>query len=189
MKEALYARVEAFLKEFPFVRRYARINWFSERPVVKRIDLDLLDRHCWTAAYGQMWYVRARNTTRFILIAADGSELTEVKQNDFKRIGVRWWNPLTWPKTTVSGETVYEAIKRLTDPDQVTFVVEAEDQAYWPRPSILEEITGPDDGPDFGLKVVLHKIPSGKTFSDWLASIREVAAKELARELQTIDKT
>jgi len=166
-KEALHSRVEAFLKEFAFVCRYVKTDKFRERPTVQRIDLDLLDRYGCT-------YEHARGPgyqgyTRFFLIGTNGQELSEVKPYDVVKPKFSLWHRHTWFHQDVAGETVYEAIQRLGySLNRVMYVLEVND--HW------------------GQKVILHKVPSGRSLSDWLAQIREVAESELRDELVKVNR-
>ncbi len=179
MKEALYARVEAFLEEFPFLERYVvKVERFSERPTVQRVDLDLMDRYGWTDVWTRRNRYGEMGSVRFLLIGNDGQELGEAKPHNVVRSKFSLWRPSTWFREDVSGETVYEAIQKLDDPNRVHYVLEINDM--WDR--------RPDFDPDYGLKVTLHKVPSGRSLSDWLAQIQEIAKGELRGELTKVNE-
>ena len=173
MREGLYARIQAFLDEFPFLARYVRIHRLDKRPMVQRIDLDLLDR-CGRdkEALG--------GTLRFLLIDVAGEELIEVEPDHVSRIKFNIWHASTWFPCWVNGETVYEAIQRLNDPNKVKYVLEIEDAwGHCRRPNF---------DPDYGLRITLYKVPSGISFSEWLTQIRKIAMDELQGELGKLDK-
>lgn len=65
------------------------------------------------------------------------------------------------------GETIYEAIKKLEDPDQVGYVLGISDN--WERRV--------DHDPEGGVVIILHKVPAGRSLSAWLAEVREEAKK------------
>ncbi|PIR98165.1 MAG: hypothetical protein COT89_00420 [Candidatus Colwellbacteria bacterium CG10_big_fil_rev_8_21_14_0_10_42_22] len=180
MKEALLARAEAFIEEFPFLGRYIRVKQLHKRPIVQRVDLDLLDRVGCTET-------RKRKSggglgdLRFFLISADGSELMSLRQKDSIRSTFKIWRPGTWISHSVDGETVYEGIQRLDNPELVAYVLEISD--------LLPNSRGKVDEPDFGVEVVLHKVPSGTAFSNWLKRLREVAADELSQEIDELNQT
>lgn len=182
MKEALYARVKAFIKEFAFVGRYVRLGSLDKRPVVQRIDLDLLDRKGWT----DVWISRNRyagfRDIRFLLIGANGEELRRVRQLNVVRPAFRLLDMNTWFCQDVEGETVYEAIQQLDDPDQVHYVLEVKDLWGGARGK------GSFGDPDFGVEVILHKVPSGRSFSNWLVQIRDVADNEFRGELAKVNR-
>jgi len=178
MKEALYARIEAFLREFPFVGQYVRIHGFSKRPIVQRIDLDLMDRYGWTDAWTRGNRCSEMGSVRFMLIGTDGQELSEAKPHDVVKPKFSLWRVSTWFRQDIDGETVYEAIQKL-DPNRVRYVLEIKDLFGGSREC--------DFDPDFGIEVTLHKVPSGRSFSEWLVKIREIATKELQGELTKVN--
>ena len=170
MTGVLLARVRVFVEEFSFIGRYVAIDKIRVRPTVQRVDLDLINRQGWAGPYGNI---------HFLLIGEKGQELGEAKQNGFKRVDV--WYPRTWLPQFIKGETVYEAVTRLADPDKVVYILEVNE--VLPR---LVTITGLTS--DHTFEVVVHKVPSGRSFSDWLAHLREVATTELKGELTSIDQ-
>jgi hypothetical protein len=181
METALAARIEAFLQEFPFLKRYVKPNDITHRPLVQRIDLDLINRRSKPRGLcsGDPPYVR------FLIIGTDGCELTEVRPDELKKREVKFslFHPDTWFDVfdEIKGETVGEALRRLDDPYRVACVVEIRDIFFGP------EIRShyPDWG---GIRVILHKVPSGRLFADWLVHLQDVAQEELRGELTKIDK-
>ncbi len=173
MREGLYARIRAFLEEFPFLARYVDARRLDKRPTVQRIDLDLLDR-CGSDKEA------LSGTLRFLLIGVAGEELIETSPSRVSRVKFNFWHPNTWFSGWVDGETVYEAIQRLDNPDRVKYVLEIEDA--WGR------CRRQDFDPDYGLRITLYKVPSGRSFSEWLTQIREIARDELQGELAEVDR-
>lgn len=170
MTGSLLARVRVFVEEFSFIGRYVAIDKIRERPTVQRVDLDLVNRQGWAGPHGNI---------RFLLIGEDGQELGEAKQNGFKR--TQLWHPSTWLPQFIKGETVYEAVTRLTDPDKVVYILEVNE--VLPR---LVTITGLTS--DHTFEATVHKVPSGQSFSDWLTHLREVATSELKDELTKVNE-
>jgi hypothetical protein len=161
------ARIEAFFREFPFVGRYVKkTDRFRPRPQVLRVDLDLLDRIPFTERWAGGYFP---GFLRFLLISADGSEVGEVRQSDKVRRRFSIWHAGTWCRHETQGETVYEAIQRLADPDRVAAILEIEEKTIF-------------------IEVTLHKVPVGCSFSEWIAKIHETAEKELHGELAKIDE-
>jgi len=75
VNDSLRARTEAFLTEFPFLKRYVEIHRLDSKPLVQRVDLDLLDCIPFTGKCSQT------TTVRFLLI--DVSALLKVKNESF----------------------------------------------------------------------------------------------------------
>ena len=176
MRQALYARAEAFLEEFPFLRNHIQISRLVQRPIVQRMDLDLMDKHGWTSVWA---FNRQRygSSLKFILIGKDGRELSHANQaTDYIESRTGWWKflDLFVPKfMSTNGETVLEAIQKLPNQDDLGYVLELNDEHPWR---------------ENGLTVTLYKIPSGRSLSDWLVQIRELAANELKDELTKVDR-
>ena len=74
---------------------------------------------------------------------------------------------------------MFEVIQKLDDPNQVQYVLEIKD-LFTSRCS--------DFDPDYGLEVIVHKVPSGRSLSDWLAQIRDIATSELRCELTRVNQ-
>jgi len=132
-----------------------------------------MDRYCWTEAWAWRNRFRGLDSTRFVLIGADGEELYEVKQYDSIRPKFSLWRPGTWLRQDVKDETVYEAIQKLDDSIRVGYVIEITGVLPLPHQA----------NPYLGFEVILHKVPSRRSFSDWLTQIREVAREELQSEV------
>ena len=191
MREALAARVAAFIQEFPFLKRYVKqLNRFSKRPVVQRIDLDLMDRVGWTNEWANKNLQHGEN--KFVLLGRDGRELGQALQTRVCRSEAATQNKIVRiidlvgeavfgaGTVTLVGETVGEAIRKLEDPDQVAFVMEIWDWLGYPSESL--------DAPNWGVEVTLYKVPSGRSLTDWLAHLQQVAEEELRGELATVNK-
>ncbi|MEK7482587.1 MAG: hypothetical protein AAB620_02235 [Patescibacteria group bacterium] len=80
----------------------------------------------------------------------------------------------------VNGESVLEAIQRLDDPNQLQYVLETEDLWGGSRRKGFD--------PNYGIELIVYKIPSAMSFSGWLAKIHETAEDELKDELGVIDQ-
>lgn len=180
MKDGLRARVKAFFEEFPFVSKYAPwTNAFDQKPKVKRVDLDLLDSKVYTDRYIRRFGPsRFGERIRLILIGDNGKELAAVKPYDMPKLS--FWHISTWLPEDIVGETVYEAIKELPNANQVKYVLEVKDSWGGSRSEKFN--------PDYGLQVILHKIPSGRPFSEWIAQLSEIASKELEDEIDKVDR-
>lgn len=176
MREVLRARAIAFIQEFPFLKPYFGIERLDARPTVQRMDLDLLDKTGRTSAFSVHLGIGCVGSweLKFVLFGKDGTMLKEAKQTDYHCAGKVWLGGLIRAKwVTVPGESVLEAIQILPNPDDLGFILEREDKCPWDETA--------------GLRVVLYKIPSGKTLSVWLAKLRQVAREELQSELAKID--
>lgn len=170
MGEASLVRVKAFFNEFPFVRKAVKDFMLGEevlisgRPCVKRVDLGLMDRLAYSSAYFRK-EGGSIDPVSFTFFSSSGDFLGEVVPCDI----VPPKYPITWvPKYTV-GETVMEAARRI-GPERIAFILE------------LRRCRG------FGtVAVVLHKIPKGRTFSEWLSQLPEIARAELLGDLAVVD--
>lgn len=176
MKEGLTAQIRAFFDEFPFIERYLEnVKWISTKPDVKRIDLDLLDRFCWTASWSFSRSEFTYDSKRYFLIDSSGNELAKVRQYDAGK--GRWFRS----PEIIQGETIAQAIKRLDDPNKVEFILEITDiYGRENRESALKNS-------EYGLTVTVHKIPTGRTFKQWIEEIPLVAKEQLQKELANID--
>ena len=177
MKRGLLAQIHAFMDEFPFVRALVRnINWIEDNPTVKRVDLDLMDQsgHTWP-----FWRNRGSynmENKRFYLIDRNGNQLAAVKPYDAVK-------PPGWFRSTreVKGETIMEAIEKLSNPDDVGFILE-----------IADRYGRDDDSTWFldweaGVRITVYKPPKGRSFSQWLNEIPQVAKEQLQKELAKVD--
>lgn len=170
MKDALYARIEAFLNEFTFLRRYVKKENVIKRPKVQRIDLDLMDRRSCTNLSQRT--ASRYGSNRFLIIGVNGEELGETKPDDYLN-NFSFWHISTWFSglTCITGETIHQTIQKLNNPDQVKFILEL-DNAF----NMCGYTT-----------IVLHKVPAGRSFSDWLDQIQKIAQDELQKELAKVD--
>jgi hypothetical protein len=178
MKDALRARIEAFGDEFPFALKFCygiTIKRLSSRPVVQRMDLDLLDMYPWTSRSGMR---HGFGNKRYILLDIEGCELAEVKQHDVVKSKFSLWRRGTWSDKIVFGQTVYEAIRALKDQDRLAYVLEVMD---------LFSTRYENHDPDYGVEVILHKIPANKKISEWITQLRVLAQHELRSELTQLD--
>ncbi len=182
-REALKARVLAFMKEFPFVERYVQPHWLSSRPSVQRVDLDLLDEVGHTKVYAWGGGGIFENPKRYILLTTTGKELLVAKRRDVVRRRFSLVRPSTWLKKRIEGESVGEAIQRLRDIDAVGYVLKIEDPFARDEQS-RDKTENHEHG---GASMVLYKAPQGLAFSIWLMKIREIAAEELQADLSKVD--
>ncbi len=153
-KSILNIRIDALLKEYPFLKRYPEIKKLHKVPQVQKADSDLMSRYPWTSA----WNRRLRRpdrieNLRFILIAADGQEIGMIKQYDLEKVRFSLWRSNTWFNRNISttGKTVEEAIQELSDPNEAAYVLEIKDL-------LLRKYTDPN----FGIEIVIHKVTHSK---------------------------
>jgi len=156
----MYAQTEYFFKEFPFLKKHININTLSQKPRVERVDLRLLDSYGYTAE----WYVKHDSSievvsVHFILFTKEGGSLGEVKQNRLQKF---WF----WKTKDIIGETVYEKIQKLQNPNQVAYI--ARIQKGFSVSTFFNILTDSSD-----TYLVLYKTPASIEFSEWLSQIKE----------------
>ncbi len=192
MKDAFKSRLEAFFEEFPFLKRYVKIDWrfWPEALKVERIDLDLLDRLGTTERYRKSQYSREDGERKFFLLDKKGEELAKVQPLDiidvYDEKPTQFWNPSTWigfVKSEQVGETVLEAIQKLKDQDSVYYILEVKDLTEL----MSRSVEFPDSEKHWIESLVVYKVPSGRAFSDWIANIRVIAKEELKAQLKVVD--
>ncbi len=156
MKNAMYARTKSFFKEFPFLKKYIEVNLLGEKPRVERVDLELLDSYPYTAK----WYMKYESSVsvgseRFFLFDSEGRNLGKVEQKDFKKF-------YFFKTGNISGETVYQALQRLENPEKVKYIVG------------IKDFLDPDKWKDTIIKtyMIVYKTPAGIPFSQWLSQIK-----------------
>ena len=174
-KTARAARFAAFMKEFPFIERYWKptpkdIEYEKGIPEVQRVDLDLMDHVGCSSAWG-ITGQHYCGEVRFIFIADDGTELGEARPKDVLKESIKLLRPSTWSTHFTEGERVLEALQRLPDPDQIAYILQVGTYGYsFQNPA-----------------VIVHKIPKGWKFSDWINKIGELAEAELHTHIQQVD--
>lgn len=156
---AMYAQTKAFFEEFPFLKKYININTLNQKPRVERVDLKLLDSYGYTAE----WYVKHCSdvdvvSVHFMFFTKEGSSLGEVKQNHLQKL----W---PWKTKNIIGETVYEKIHKLQNPNQVAYI--ARIQKNFSVSTFFNVLKDSRDA-----YLVLYKTPAGIQFSEWLAKIK-----------------
>ena len=169
------AKLDAMMKEFPFIGRYLGDKTLTELPKISRVDLDVIDNWGYTEEW--RWYKRigypSPISRNYFLINRGGEEIARVTPC---HVGAEpreklWGIFSRKPKVIETrGETVYEAVKRLSDPDQVNFNVKVETLVL-PRRT----------------RITIYKVPAGIPFSAWITRIKEIAENELTREISKID--
>jgi hypothetical protein len=164
MKAVLNVRVDAFFEEFPFLEKYVRKERLSDVPKVKRMDLFFLS--CRPKSSFNMI-----SGVQILLISKEGEKICEVKKEKIRHEEGKFWDPSTWggKDVKVPGETVYEAIQKLPNPDTIRYAL----CIFYKR--------------DLSCELVIYKIPSGQTFSEWLDKLGEIAQKELKEEIAKVD--
>lgn len=183
----LKARVQAFYDEFPFLKRYVDIAMVGENPRVSRVNLDLLDQSGrtlnWSKERHGNWF-DAQGEKLFFLLGTNGKELAAVRPIDAIRTPRKnkLWGifPRAPMVTKVDSESVFEAIQRLPDPDQIRYIIEIEDR----RPGWRREMYPGDPG----YSIIVYKVPAGEPFSNWLSRLNEIAKQELSIEIGEIDR-
>jgi hypothetical protein len=195
------ARVKAFFSEFPFLDRYMRPENLWEVPKVSRFNLDLVDQKGHTKEYLDLlskgdygsWSGLRNNwglSHQFFLIDANGQELKAVEPSDvavedatpcysslscWKKLAF-WFTPKDcWERRSEKkGETIQDSILGLDDPNRVMYVLEIVNRSLY--------VSWPPQ-----LCVTIHKIPKGRSFSEWINDLRRVAEEELFEAIKEID--
>ncbi|MCI5108495.1 MAG: hypothetical protein MRY49_01460 [Candidatus Pacebacteria bacterium] len=174
------ARVRVFFQEFPFLNRYVEIRTLDEKPVVRRVNLDLLDERANEAGWFE-WidgFTHHCQVRKFFIIGSDGEELATVTPSKTMRVLKRYLRLIPYDQEEkVIGETVYEALMRLPEIDKVHFIVEVGDR--WNRVD--------DEDYDHGVIVTVHKIPAGIPFSEWVGDLEKIARNELSAEMTKVN--
>ena len=174
--EALRARVNAFFDEFPFLHRYVDAATVEVKPIVQRIDLDLMGEHPHVSS-------KDGSSRRFILIGMSDEQLDEVRPEHRYR-PPRWHfqllKPDTWFSKTAPAETVLTTISGLKHPDSLKYVLELKQLDRYVRSAGKETLWK-------GCTVILHKVPSGRKLSEALPRLKEIAQAELRENIDAID--
>lgn len=178
MTRGLTAQIRALFEEFPFVKRYlVNVNWLNGKPSIQRVDLELIDRWAWTGSWSAQNDDCRIDSHHYYLIDHSGNELAQVKP--YNACEKRWFQK----RKIITGETVAEAIDKLEDPNNISCILEITDRygREDPRNSRL-------DSTMWGLNVTIHKVPTGRTFRQWMEEIPLIAQEQLKKELDAIDK-
>lgn len=152
------AKVKAMFEEFPFLGKYANIDYCSY-VAVKRIDEDLLET-CFEANSEDYF-------STVLLLDSNGECLTQVggRPNSSK---FHWLNPFSWKRIVPFFETVEEALLRIGEiSDKVYCILAIQDCTY---------------------EIVVYKPPKNFTLKAWLERRLELAKHEVKKDLLEIDK-
>lgn len=189
MTEIQSARYAALCRKFPFLGRYIKnVAWLTAVPMVKQIDLRLLEAKPYTYTWYQAqakcrWALLHDEESMYVFIRADGAEIAWARAADAKAPPARWRSQV--PVVTDGGETLLEAIRRLPQADDVAYVVRVHDDYNRAVKTPYQPFTDPNTT---GLTVTLYKVPTGQTLSNLVARLSEAADKELERHLAELDK-
>lgn len=182
MQDGLKARINAFFTGFSFLG-WEKIDtdWLSEAPKIQRVDLDLMDKWGWTSLYyhegGDQFRCEGMNNSYFVLFRKDGAKIGRIQQYDLtekKKVGL-----LKWKRDEIKGDTVYEGISRLSNPNDIFYILEVRDM--WNREDDYFKNV------KYGMRLTLHKIPTGRMFSEWITQINDIASEELKAKVAKID--
>jgi len=165
------------------------VDEFSQWPTVRRVDWDLLGSGAYGYTYkyyrypsfrydGETGYSYHGRNRRYVLISKSGEELAEVEPSYYTRdkSPFRALRPSTWflSNTLVKGKTVFETVQNLEDPDDLAVILEISDSR-------------PKEEGGYVAAVVIHKIPSGQKFSEWLATSHTSELERLQTELAEVN--
>jgi len=173
------ASLDAFFERFPFFKKYFGDEAIHAVPDIFQAGLGILDRWGYTHIFGihQYGYLTAYELPRekrFYILDSDGNELAAVKPNDVieehETKSFLWWSYTKKHMAIVPGETVYEALKKLPDINQVGYIIEV-DELWWER----------------GNALTVYKVPAKMPFADWLSHLKEAASENLRMKISQVD--
>lgn len=160
-------RVEAFIREFPFLEGLAEKDRIEDIRV-SRISPDFLKRKP-REEYASGSRVDIHDIEKVYLLDEDGAVLTEVK-------GVVDAVDHRGEDTFEEGETVGEALARLDDPNAVAYALNVH--------TGYEVVNHHSIG---GYEVIIYKPPKGFTLRGWWEEQIRRAAVKVASEIAEID--
>lgn len=181
MKRGLTAQIRAFMEEFPFLERYVgNVMWIGEKPTVKRLGLDTIDKCGYRIGYITLYSVFSNC---YFLIDSSGKEIKKLRQHEHRR-SKSWWST---QYETIPGETIGDALAAIENPDQIKFVLEVYDIH---RRGILNDNEADSHFHECagGLKITIYKLPAGRTLSQWINELNAVAREQLEKELAYIER-
>ncbi|MAZ67212.1 hypothetical protein CL652_00360 [bacterium] len=156
---------DLILKEYPFLQQYIVGDLTSIRVV--KMTMKLLKSYPHTEWFNSK---NSRSSGPFyhrmiFLLGTDGHQIAAVEPNNVVRQKqLRLFSPKTWFPLNVTGQTVFEAITSLSDPNDIRFVVEVR---HYP-----EQVVGMSQDPEQVI-VLLHKIPNKSSMVDFTGFLLE----------------
>src|SRR5690242_4653249 len=121
--KSLFLKIDTACERYPFLRGFLSLALLQAGITVKTFDISLLDQ---TPFVPTLW---APGEEKIIMFSASGKELGTVRPTcRVRRSPIAFTKPSTWLGEWQGGQSVRDAAKALSDPNELAYVLVLTDQ-------------------------------------------------------------